>query len=299
MTRKRIITTVIFLFAIAAAIAIGWVIYRSIYSATIYTYFAPKSATVTIGDKSGRFGDNYVKPGQYTVRITKQGFTSYTQEVTVTKGETVRVEGSLTPSSDATASWYDDHLDDYKIAQEIADRKADEASARMLRDYPLIKKLPIIGPYESYRIDYGVSPNGGEGKYIIIIRSQSEEAKQQALLAIRATGYDIDKYEVEYRSNALTDGTTTFQNTVALTDRGITRRALDRIKAVLSPNYPGATILFANDASHAIQDDGATHIYTVSFSVNSEGSYRLTATVRNFSTIEVKVGNELLYNDTI
>lgn len=298
MTRKRIITTIIFLFSLAAAIAIIWLIYRSVYSATINIYFAPKSASISIGDGGGNFGDNFVKPGQYTVRITKQGFTSYTQEVTVKKGETVRVEGSLTPSSDATADWYEKNMDDYAIAQSVADRKADQARENMVRDYPLIKSLPIIGPYESYRVDYGLSPKGGN-KYRIIIRSQSEQAKQQALLAITETGHDIAKYEVEYLSNALTTGTTTFQNTIALTDRGMMRRALDRVKTVMSEKYPGATILFANNASHGIQDDGAVHAYTVTFSVNGEGTYRLTATIRNISSIEIKADNELLYNGTV
>lgn len=298
MTRKRIITTLIFVAILALLGAIGWFIYRSVYSATIHVYFAPKSATISVGNGSGRFGNNYVKPGQYTVRITKQGFTSYSKEVTVKAGETVRVEGSLKPSSDATADWYDKHPDDYAIAQEIADRQADEARERMVRDYPLIKALPIVGPYESYRVDYGLSPQDTT-KYIIIIRSQSEEAKQQALLAIKATGYDIEEYEVEYKSNALTAGTTTFQNTIALTDRGMTRKALDRAKMVLSGKYPGATILFADDARHDIRDGGAVHVYTVSFSVNGGGSYTLTATVKGVSSIEVAVGSEVLYSGSI
>lgn len=298
MTRKRIITSIIFVFSLAILIAIGWLIYRSIYSATVNIYFAPKSASISIGSGGGHFGDNFVKPGQYTVRITKQGFTSFTQQITVKSGETVKVEGSLTPSSDATADWYEKNLDDYAIAQSVADRKADEARERMVKDYPLIKELPIIGPFGSYRVDYGLSPKGGSN-YRIIIRSQSEEAKQQALLAIKATGYDIAKYEVEYRSNALTSGTTSFQNTIALTDRGMMRKALDRVKAVMGEKYAGSTILFADDATHSIQDDGATHIYTVSYSINGEGSYRLTATLRGVSTIEVKLQNDVAYSGAV
>lgn len=298
MTRKRIITTAIVIVAVLVVALIGWAIYRHIYSATIRINIAPKSSTITINNGGGRIGDNYVKPGEYTVRITKQGFTSYTEKVTLRAGGTVTVEAGLSPSSDATADWYEKHHDDYDIAQGIWDRKADQAAARMLRDYPLIKVLPMIGPFESYRVDYGLSPEQSN-KYIIIIRSQSEDAKQQALAAIRSAGYDISRYEVQYKSNALTDGGTSLQNTISLTNRGVSKSVLNRLKTVLGSQYPGDTLLFADDTSHDILDDGGTHVYTVSFSINGEGSYRLVVTVRDMATVEVKVGNQTLYSGEI
>ena len=86
MTRRRIITLIIVFFGLSIAIVVGYFIYKSIYSSTINLYFAPKSADVKIGNGGGNFGDNFVKPGTYTVVISKQGFSTYTQEVTVKSG---------------------------------------------------------------------------------------------------------------------------------------------------------------------------------------------------------------------
>lgn len=62
-------------------------VYFKVLTGTITLTYAPKSAQVKIGGKSASFGDNTVTPGTHEVTITKAGFATYKQTVTVTGGQ--------------------------------------------------------------------------------------------------------------------------------------------------------------------------------------------------------------------
>lgn len=297
MTRRQLMTLTAVFFGIATIIVLGFVVYRSMYSATINLYFAPKSATVKIGSGGGVFGDNYVKPGTYKVVISKKGFTTYTKEVTVKSGEKVTINAALTSTSAETADWYSTHTEDYTIAQNIGDTKADAEMDAFVKDFPIVKVLPIVGMYESYRVDYGPSPTKS-GKFAVFVSYQSDAAKQQAIDAVTAKGYDLAKYEVIYELSAPTSGSTTFVNTVSLTSRGLTGDVLKKVQDLLSARYPGTTVTFADGAKHSIQNDGASHIYSVNMTVGGS-TQLLTITVNAMTDIQVVVGGQTIYTGSI
>jgi hypothetical protein len=297
MTRRRIITLIIVFFGLSIAIVVGYFIYKSIYSSTINLYFAPKSADVKIGNGGGNFGDNFVKPGTYTVVISKQGFSTYTQEVTVKSGETVTVNAALTSTSSQTADWYDKNAEDYTIAQNVGDRRADQEMNDFVKDFPIVKALPIVGMYESYRVDYGPSPTK-TGKFAVFISYQSDAAKQQAIDAVKAKGYNLSDYEVVYDSSALTSGATTFTNTVSLSNRGLSKKVLSKVQDLLAARYPSTTVAFADDSKHIIENEGATHIYTVSFGV-SGANHALRVTVTSITTVDVTVDGQSIYSGAV
>lgn len=298
MTRKRIIIALIMIVIIIAGVTAGWFIYRSIFSATVNIYFAPKSADIAIGSGGGKFGDNYVKPGTYTVRITKEGFSSYTKEVTVKRGETANVLGSLTPTSDATKNWYSDHPDDYAIAQHAGDAQADEAREYLGSHYPIVKVLPIVGLYSAYRVDYGVSPTRAD-EYAIYVRYQSESAKKAAIKAVKDAGYDLSKYEVIYKFSGPTDGSTSFVGITSLSNRGVDSDVLDDVQSALAKKYPKSTLTFAETASHSQSSDGTTHTYQVGFSVNGEAMRTLTIKVVTMTDLTVRVDGQTIYTGTV
>lgn len=297
MTRRRIVTLIIVFFGLAIAIVVGIFVYRSINSATINLYFSPKSADVKIGSSGGSFGDNYVRPGTYTVVVSKKGFSTYTEEVTVKSGETVTVNAALTSTSSETADWYTTHTEDYSIAQNIGDRQADKEMDTFVAGFPIVKVLPIVGMYESYRVDYGPSPTK-PGKFAVFISYQSDQAKQQAQDAVKAKGYDLSKYEVIYDFSAPTSGATSFANTVSLTSKGLGNSVLSKIQDQLSAKYPSTTITFADGAKHYVENDGATHVYTVGFVVNG-ATESLDVRVDSMTTVQITVSGKVIYSGSI
>ncbi len=301
LTRKRIIIALIAILAVVGIAVGAYLLYRHTYSATINLYFAPQSADVKIGSGSGKFGDNFVKPGTYKVVISKKGFATYTEEVTVKAGDIVGVDAALTSTSSETANWYQDHPDDYTIAQTIGDRKADNEHEKFVAGFPIVKVLPIVGLYNSYRVDYGPSPTV-DGQFALFIRYQSEAAKQEALKAIKSKGYDADSYEVIYQSSAPTEGTVSFPGMVTLTDRGMGSTVLRATQRILAEKYTSSQAVelnFADDANHVVKEDGALHSYSASFTVNGGASQVLTVDVRDMTTMEVRVGSETLYSGNI
>lgn len=297
MTRKKILIIVIVCLSLPLLATIGFIVYRSIYSATINLYFAPKSAEVKIGNSGGGFGDNFVKPGTYEVVISKKGFTTYTEKITVEPGSTVTVNAALKSTSSATANWYDEHTDDYTIAQTIGDRKADEDMEKFVKNFPIVNILPIVGMYESYRVDYGPSPTKS-GSFAVFISYQSEAAKQQAIDAIRAKNYNLAAYEVIYTLSAPTSGSTVFVNTAALTSRGLGSAALKRLQEVFGARYPTMTVVFSDDVSHDITDDGATHTYNTSFTTGTTtGS--LSITITSMTQLQISIDGQVVYADSI
>ena len=301
LTPKKITIILVSIMSAALLMAAGYLIYRSIYSANINLYFAPKSANVKLGSGGGNFGDNYVKPGTYKVVISKSGFTTYTQEVTVKSGETKSIEAALDPTSLQTKDWYKNNTEDYTIAQTIGDRKADNQRAQFVRDFPIAKDLPIVGLFGSYRVDYGTSPTT-KGKYAVFISYQSESTKAQAVRSIQSKGYDISKFEVVYRLVAPTSGSVTYMGISNLSDRGVSASVVDVVKAKLSEKYATTTgvdgrvtINFVGDTEHTMSDDHMTHTYITSYNVNGAASNTLKIVVQDFNNATISVGNEVIF----
>jgi hypothetical protein len=294
-TKLRII-----LGGIVAAIVIPttWVIiYKSIYSATITLTFAPKSASVTIGGRGARFGENAMKPGTYEVVISKQGFATYKETVSVKRGETASVEFALNSNDASTANWYEEHPDDYAIAQGISDRAADRASKRLRENFPIATILPIVGMYSSYRVDYGLSPTK-KNSYAVYISYNSDTSMQQAIDAVEAKGYDLAKYEVVYEQTTSGEyGDITLRGFTTFTEKGLSSDTVDLIMRKIADHFTTyntetvVTISVEDEVVHVMSDDKLTDTYITNILLNEQYTKKVTVAVTDYDHVSVQVSD--------
>lgn len=272
-------------------------LYNTVYSATINLTFAPKSATATIGSQKAGSGDNKVKPGTYTVTIMKDGFTTYTETITVSEKQTVSISAVLESNDPSTANWYQEHTEDYSISQSIGDSAADAAVDYVTNDFPIANDLPIVGLYNSYRVDYGKSPTAS-GRYALYISYQTDAYKQEALNAIRDAGYDIAQYEVIYSKSAPTGRGVTIEGLTGFLEKGLTSDVVYNIQAVIEQKYEN----YRDTDNHSVVIDMVTHTrpsdgidsYTSTFTIDGGYTSKITVTISDTLT-EISINNETLY----
>lgn len=156
----------------------------------------PSDATVQVDNTSFTNKKSvYLKPGNYTVTVSKDGFESTTQEITVSEDTTAHIIAALYPvSSDATA-WYNEHQDDYYELEGIAGTAANETGQEFINKYPITGSLPI--QKATYLIGYKKTD---DQKNIIITITAYEGYRESALQEIRNLGFDPSNYTIEFNN---------------------------------------------------------------------------------------------------
>ncbi len=296
MTPRQKIILIVTLFAGLAVLLIGFAVYRSIvYSATISITYAPESAVVTLNNKNASKGENRVKPGNYEVKITREGFAEYKTTVEAKEGQTTLVEAVLESNDPSTADWYQEHESDYTLAQSIGDGQADRNYENFIKKFPIAKDLPLNGIYGSYQVFYETADN--TKGYAVIVSYQTEAAKKAAIAAIKAKGYKLEDYEVFYQPKITTVNNVAISGIVALSDAGYDKAVVDLAADRLTrayDTYAGekvTSIEFLDDLKQSIDDDSDTS--TISFTFNEQYKRRLIIyrNGQNSYTISVSAPN--------
>jgi hypothetical protein len=162
---------------------------------------APSGATVKLNGHGILVGQAHVAPGNYVIKVSRQGFAEKEQTVSVAGGET-RFVGIILVSNDAsTALWYENHPEDDILTEKIVGQVVQQESADAVLQNPFIEKLPILGPGDTYRIDSGVSLAGSSQPAIYIL-AVSPKAREAAINKIKYMGYDPEKMEIIYSAEA-------------------------------------------------------------------------------------------------
>jgi len=206
--RKIVIVVACVLFLALAGFVIYRAIWNSIYSATLQMTIAPSIATVQVdGTTRKASGKIRVKPGDYSLEISADGFVSKTVEVTAVAGETVSVMDYLEPS-EGNENWYAEHEGDAMIQTEVMIKKMQEAYAKLAEENPIMDHLPVsieyyLNDYSIY-VKYNIRYEVDEDSVItIIIDDFSGGNKSLAMDKLRSFEVDISKYQIIYndRSN--------------------------------------------------------------------------------------------------
>lgn len=207
------------------------------------------------------------------------------------------VEAGLESNDPSTANWYQTHPEDYTIYQGIGDRKADAAYAKQSKDFPIAKILPIVGLYDTYRVDYGVAEDD-KTKNVIYISYKNDTYKAQAIKAVEQAGYKLSDYTVVYKRDAPdVENGVTITGADQLLARGLSSNAADLIKEKLTNTYrtykgESITIIaIENDVNHFISDDGNAGIYTATlmFNTTKKMTLRITITGSKMSVVVTAV----------
>lgn len=129
--------------------------YFLLFSATIFINVAPSNATITIDGKSyNNHTTPHLRPGSHSVEVSRSGFTTYSETVTFPANTEYDLSVALSPSSDETKNWYQEHPEDAEIAERYGGLLLDRAVDAFAERYPEATTINHID--NNYRITTNV-----------------------------------------------------------------------------------------------------------------------------------------------
>lgn len=153
----------------------------------------PKDATIYANDIRIKSGTAHLKPGKYTVTVSKEGFETDKQEIFI--NETYKyIQTVLAGTSTEAKEWERKHQ---KELLEF-EGKVGETS-RLTGDvfktkYPITKLLPVNELV--YKIGYTTNPD--KSILTLTIHAITPQQRQAALQQIRDWGYDPTDYKITF-----------------------------------------------------------------------------------------------------
>lgn len=161
---------------------------------------APSSATVLIDGKPAKNGEMMVDIGEHEIGITMLGFKSYETVVNITQATPAYVGVILSPDSEDTQDWFENHPADQELSQTISDRQVDSSSQDITTKYPIFSELPTVfgdGADGLINIDSEAAINDS-GKPSIGIYAADPQKRQEAISWIINRDYTISDLDVVF-----------------------------------------------------------------------------------------------------
>ena len=200
--RIAVITCVLF-FIIILGVSAYFLIDEAQKTAVIHFIVAPVSANISLNGESFKNLETHnIKPGDYELIISKPDyFENWTGSFTIGEGETKEVYVKLNPLPNT--NWYKDHPSDADSIDAINDYKLYQRSDYLVKNYPLITKLPIQVEYfknNSTYIYYVISYTVDDDNHVtILIQDYTGDNYNPALERIKAEGFNPDDYVIKYQ----------------------------------------------------------------------------------------------------
>lgn len=152
----------------------------------------PQDATVKINDKEYTNQTSIrLKPGTYTVTVSKEGFDSDTQELVVKEGEPATFISMPAPISADARRWVTNNQRAYLELEGKAGELATQRGRELIDEYPLTKWLPLQKAI--YTIGYKQPEEA-----VIITIDATEGYREAALQEIRDLGFNPGDYTIEF-----------------------------------------------------------------------------------------------------
>src|SRR5947208_1320808 len=133
--RRKILLT------IAAVLLLGFIIFsiakQTSYSAQLTIEVVPGDSRLVVNNKSHSPGIFKVKPGMYTIIVSRSGFATSSMTVQVNKKDNLYEGIALVSNSPLTANWYLTHTKDEQRAEALSSKNFDSTSAARAKRLPL------------------------------------------------------------------------------------------------------------------------------------------------------------------
>lgn len=171
---------------------------------------APKDVKVMANGEAIGTGKSTLPPGRYKIEVTKKGFESQSEDITITESDSIYLGFVLEPNTEDTRGWYDARPRDKSRAEGIAGRNADARSSRSTQNNTLLQMLPYEfgdGNRGIIRLDTGTAVDNSD-ETAVYITAKTPEARQTALTWIRGQGYnpgDMDIVFYDAQTKFITD----------------------------------------------------------------------------------------------
>lgn len=208
--RKQFYVALASIIAVSISIII-YSIHRSQFDATLYIISAPDTLTVSYGDVTQSITSKKplaIKSGRHSFTFSANGFSSYTVELDISKGETKREVFALSPESDAAR----EELRNKKYSEVfdgVGSRKTAAVADKITANSPIAEKLPFntrwysIKPCAAYRTK--TEENGRIGICITTPPSSvgGDKYVDLALKRLEQWGVDKNSYDIKINSSPL------------------------------------------------------------------------------------------------
>ncbi|MDR2336856.1 MAG: hypothetical protein LBE03_02005 [Candidatus Nomurabacteria bacterium] len=197
--RTNTILAIVILVFVIGIIAYNY-IYNSIYSVVLTIQVAPNNATLTLNNEPITAGKHRLKPNDYILSASHDGFITQEKTISTASGDTPTVTIALIPN-DGNYQWYADHPEDGIILDTTVSEQFDEALQKATEKYPILNYIPYTN--ESGGLKYTITPEYDESLKIFIKLNtcstySSEIYKAEALGWIKSKGFNPDDFDIEY-----------------------------------------------------------------------------------------------------
>lgn len=201
-TQKKITVIVIAGLAFLVAVVIGFSIYSSISRSgktELEVYVAPLKSNIYANDIHLKPGKNYLKPGEYNIKATMDGFHDYEYTTTIDPGqdEPVVIPIQLAPRTEEAQKYVDDHEQEFIKVEDAAGQAASQEGAKFTEKNPIISKLPVDNLL--YTIGYRADPSDDTGRSIIIEIDAAPGYRNLAVGKIKELGYNPSDFKYTFR----------------------------------------------------------------------------------------------------
>lgn len=187
------------LVAVVVLAVVGLVIY------TIFTMISNKNkvainfrtapSQVTIKMNGTVVGKNaHVAPGTYTVTAEREGFATFSQQVTVSKDSvTDDYPIALTPQTDAAREIANREARIYSELEDLGGKKAQQEGVKFNQENPIARYVPYKTGY--YAIDYG---RDEANNFVVQITASSPLGRKVAIEKIREWGFEPTNLRIQF-----------------------------------------------------------------------------------------------------
>lgn len=180
-------------------IVVGYFIYTSVSRSgkiPVVVNAVPGDAKVTMNDVTVGTGTIYLKPGEYVIKATKEGFADYTKEMRIDQPDQA-INVPLLAQSEEAKKWAEENESQYLSLEAKAGEEAQKQGEAFRAKNPIVNLLPFENLL--YTIGYRADPADPSGNSIIIEIDATEGYRQQAIYQIYQWGYDPTDFKINFR----------------------------------------------------------------------------------------------------
>jgi hypothetical protein len=192
---------VIFVVGLILIGSVAYGIYLSVTRAgkePVTVYLTPSDAILTANGERISGGITYLKPGEYIVEASKEGFSPYKSTVTIGAPNTTDIDVALKGESEAAKKWQDEHQELYMAKEGREGTRADEGGKIFTDLNPIATQLPIRTLL--YTIGYSLDKTDPSGNSLIIEISAGPGYRLAALQKLRDFGYDPTDFKINFKN---------------------------------------------------------------------------------------------------
>ena len=168
-------------------------------TAKVKILVSPVDAKITLNQEVYSAGEKKIKPGDYKIKIEREGFKAQETELKISRGDQKYIYYCLTPE-DNNKNWFKEHQKDDETCNQI-EQALNEIEKNETMTDPIFSITPYHNDDKRYYIDSILNQDNSITNKIKPLSCKADFKKilkQNALNFLKANKIDLDKYKIEY-----------------------------------------------------------------------------------------------------